>query len=78
MLKYSDLTEVEQKMVNDEIRSNYSASSKVNNEFKRISNNVHNDLACCNCFRLEKNCCCDTIKGCIDDDGDTDYTEEAE
>lgn len=74
MLKYHDLTLVEQEMVDAEIKSNYNRSARINSEYQRIKNNVHEGISCCNCFRLEKNCCCDTEKGCIEDDDE--YTED--
>lgn len=74
MLKYTNLTQVEQDMVDTEIRSNYSKSAKIGSEYQKIKNNVHNDLSCCNCFRLEKSCCCDKMEGCLEDDDE--YSEE--
>jgi hypothetical protein len=70
MLKYENLSQIEREMVNAEIRSNYSATATIGSEFKKMSLNVHSNLYCCNCFRLEKNCCCDKIEGCLELDED--------
>ena len=66
MLKYQDLSQIEREMVNAEIRSNYNATATIGSEFKKMSFNVHSNLSCCNCFRSEKNCCCDKIEGCLE------------
>jgi hypothetical protein len=67
MLKYQDLSPIEKEMVNAEIRSNYSTSSKQGTAYKRITQKVHDNSYCCNCFRPEIKCCCDKIENCFDE-----------
>jgi hypothetical protein len=67
MLKYNSLTASEKGMVDREINANFNSSVRVRTAYEKLLHNIHSGISCCNCFRLERNCCCDKIENCFDE-----------